>query len=126
VRILGYMVQQEEAPAGRLLLAPFPAQIHEHDNGLADDLPASTLYVSLPTLRKDQVPHVPGLMLLTGILSVGNQAEPDGRISVARLALDPPNPSIPSPRRGTKLSPPPGKGAERLASRTSRTANVAR
>ena len=90
VRVLGYMVHQEEPPAGRFLFTPMPAQIHEHDNGLADDLPASTLYVSVPTLRSGQVPYVPGLMLLTGTLSVGNQAEPDGRISVARLALDPP------------------------------------
>ncbi len=125
VRILGYMVHQEEPPAGRFLFTPMPAQIHEHDNGLADDLPASTLYVSVPTLRNAQVPYVPGLMLLTGTLSVGNMAEPDGRISVARLALDPPEAAIFSPRTGTKLSTPSGKGAERLMSTTSRTANVA-
>ena len=90
VRLLGYMVHQEEPPPGRLLLAPMPAQIHEHDNGLADDLPASMVYVSVPTVRDQAVPYAPGLMLLTGTLSVGNRAEPDGRISVVRLALDPP------------------------------------
>ena len=125
VRVLGYMVHQEEPPAGRFLFTPMPAQIHEHDNGLADDLPASTLYVSVPTLPKDPVPHVPGLMLLTGKLSVGNMAEPDGRISVARLALDPPDASIPPSHGGKRLSSPSGKGAERLMSTHSRTANVA-
>ena len=90
VRMLGYMVHQEEPPPGRLLLAPMPAQIHEHDNGLADDLPASMVYVSVPTVRHEAVPYAPGLMLLTGKLSVGNRTEPDGRISVVRLALDPP------------------------------------
>ena len=90
VRMLGYMVHQEEPPPGRLLLAPMPAQIHEHDNGLADDLPASMVYVSVPTVRNEAVPYAPGLMLLTGVLSVGNRAEPDGRISAVRLALDPP------------------------------------
>ncbi len=90
VRILGYMVDQVEPPPGRLLLTPMPKQIHEHDNGLADDLPASTVYVSVPTVREKPVPHAPGLMLLTGTLSVGNRTEADGRISVVRLALDPP------------------------------------
>lgn len=111
VRILGYMVQQEEPPPGRLLLAPVPAQIHEHDNGLADDLPASMVFVSVPTLPDAPVPHAPGLMLLTGTLSVGGQAEKDGRISLVRLALDPPESTTPIRKR---LSVPPGKGAERL------------
>jgi len=71
------------------------------------------------------VPYVPGLMLLTGTLSVGNMAEPDGRISVARLALDPPEPAVTSPRSGAKFSTPSGKGAERLMSKNSRAANVA-
>ena len=91
VRMLGYMVQQEEPPSGRFLFSPLPAQqVHEHDNGLADDLPASTVFVSVPTVRDAAVPYAPGLMLLTGTLSVGNRTEPDGRISVVRLALDPP------------------------------------
>ncbi len=91
VRMLGYMVQQEDAPLGRLLFCPLPGlQVHEHDNGLADDLPASTVYVSVPTARTARVPFVPGLMLLTGTLNLGNKAEPDGRVSVVRLALDPP------------------------------------
>ncbi len=111
VRILGYMVQQEEAPPGRLLLAPVPAQIHEHDNGLADDLPPSLVFVSVPTLPDSPVPHVPGLMLLTGTLGVGGQAEKDGRISLVRLTLDPPERKT-SNRK--KLSVPTGKGAERL------------
>ena len=36
------------------------------------------------------VPYTPGLMLLTGLLSVGTQEEADGRISSVRLILDPP------------------------------------
>lgn len=116
VRILGYMVQQEEPPPGRLLLAPVPAQIHEHDNGLADDLPPSLVFVSVPTLVDAPVPHAPGLMLLTGTLSVGGLAEKDGRISLVRLALDPPESTTPIRKR---LSVPTGKGAERLMSNVS-------
>ena len=119
VRILGYMVHQEEPPPGRLLLAPVPAQIHEHDNGLADDLPASTLFVSVPTSPAATVPHVPGLMLLTGTLNVGGRTEPDGRISLVRLALDPPDKSVRASASRNNLSAPMGKGAERLVTRTS-------
>ena len=119
VRILGYMVQQEEPPPGRLLLASVPAQIHEHDNGLADDLPASTLFVSVPTSPNAPVPHVPGLMLLTGTLSVGGRPEPDGRVSLVRLALDAPEKFPHSSSSPKNLSAPQGKGAERLVTRTS-------
>lgn len=127
VRILGYMVHQEEPPAGRFLFTPMPAQIHEHDNGLADDLPASTLYVSVPSLRTEEVPYVPGLMLLTGKLSVGNQAEPDGRISVARLALDPPETSAPpvGPPADKTLSTPTKSALNRLSTGNSRAENAA-
>lgn len=119
VRVLGYMVQQEEPPPGRLLLAPVQAQIHEHDNGLADDLPASTLFVSVPTSPNAPVPFVPGLMLLTGTLSIGGRTEPDGRTSVVRLALDTPDKFPRSSASRKILSAPMGKGAERLVTRTS-------
>ena len=109
VRILGYMVRQEEAPTGSFLLAPLPAQVHEHENGLADDLPASTLHVFSPSHREEAVPYTPQLLLLTGTLSVGNRTGADGRISTVRLTLDP-------TARGATLgkSAPTAKGAERL------------
>ena len=119
VRILGYMVQQEEAPPGRLLLAPMPAQIHEHDNGLAEDIPATMVFASVSTLLDSPVPHVPGLMLLTGTLSVGGRPEPDGRVSLVRLPLDPPG----MDSNFRKFSAPRGKGAERLISSISQKQN---
>jgi hypothetical protein len=120
VRMLGYMVQQEEPPPGTFLFSPMPAQVHEHDNGLADDLPSSTVRVAVPACPNQAVPFMPGLMLLTGTLSVGNRAEVDGRVSVARLTLDPPAAEQSFRRQGGKLSAPAGKGAERLMSNTSR------
>jgi hypothetical protein len=108
VRMLGYMAQREAQPPGVFLLTGFPVQIHDHDNGLAEGFPASVLQVSVPTLRDQVVPHAPGLMLLTGTLSVGNRAEPDGRISLVRMELDPPGPI---PKKFTRSS---AKGAERL------------
>jgi hypothetical protein len=94
--------------------------VHEHDNGLADDLPPSTVRVLVPTCREQAVPFAPGLMLLTGTLSVGNRAETDGRVSIARLELDPPVLDAAGARPARKLFAPSGKGAERLVSNTSR------
>jgi hypothetical protein len=90
VRLLGYMAQEESPVPGRFLLTPIPTQIHSHDNSLADDLPPSVVHVFPPTLRDERIPYSPQLMLLTGTLSVGNRDEADGRISIARLLLDPP------------------------------------
>ena len=116
VRILGYMVRQEESAPGSFLLAPIPAQVHEHDNGLADDLPASTLHVLSPSHGGQVVPHTPQLLLLTGTLQIGNRPEPGGRISTVRLTID---------RIARAAAPrqtvPAGKGAERLISRPSST-----
>ena len=111
VRILGYMVRQEESPAGSFLLSPFPVQVHDHDNGLADDLPPSTLHVTSPSHREQAIPYTPQLMLLTGTLNVGNRTELDGRISPARLTLDPVS------NRARPKAGPIAKGAERLVSR---------
>jgi hypothetical protein len=108
VRILGYMAHREAQPPGVFLLTPFPVQVHDHDNGLAEDFPASVVQVSVPTLREQPVPYAPGLMLLTGTLSLGNRPEPDGRVSLVRLELDPP-PAV--AKRGVRS---PAKGAEKL------------
>jgi hypothetical protein len=94
VRMLGYMVQRDHARRGRFIFAPIPAQIHTHDNELAEDLPASLVHVQVPYMRDHFVPYTPGPMLLTGTLSVGNQPEPDGRVSMVRLTLDPPKKKV--------------------------------
>jgi hypothetical protein len=63
-------------------------------------------------MRDQPVPYTPGLMLLTGTLSVGNRPEPDGRISLVRLELDPPSPGA---KQKTRLDGKRAvKGAERL------------
>jgi hypothetical protein len=87
VRILGYMVAQDDAAPGSFLLTPVPVHLHDHDSALADDLPATTVRVSVP--GAPAIGHTRQLLLLTGTLSVGNRPEPDGRVSVVRLTLDP-------------------------------------
>ena len=106
------MVRQEDPAAGNFLLAPVPAQVHEHDNGLADDLPASTLHVISPSHDGQVVPYTPQLLLLTGKLQIGNRPEAGGRMSAVRLTLDR-MPRAPSARNAAHT----GKGAERLISR---------
>jgi len=88
VRILGHMVRREGAPPGTLLLAPYPVQLHDSEYGLADDLPPSTLFVTVPD-AEGEIPFTAGLLLLTGRLELGSREEPDGRTSVVRLVLDP-------------------------------------
>jgi len=111
VRILGCMVRQEVGTPGKFLLAPLPVQLHEHD-GFADDLPPSTVHVFVPAFRGQPVPYTPQLLLLTGMLSVGNRDEGDGRISIVRLTLDPP-PRAENGRKASVME----KGAERLFER---------
>ena len=89
VRVLGYMARQDLPVAGTLLLAPYPFTLHETEYGFAEDLPGSTLHVVVPGRAGEQVPHTPGLLLLTGQLDLGPREEPDGRVSVARLTLLP-------------------------------------
>ena len=86
VRILGYMVAQEEAPRGSFLLTPVPVQLHDHDSALADDLPATTVHVSVT--GEPAIGFTRALLLLTGTLSVGNRAERDGRVSIVRLTVE--------------------------------------
>lgn len=112
VRILGFMVFEEVTrctagegardrkgrvlPAwlecltpGRLMLTPTPQQVSYAHYGVCDDLPPQTLYVTVPEKVGEPIPHLGGPLLLTGVLSVGNKPEPDGRISSVRLTLDP-------------------------------------
>jgi hypothetical protein len=88
VRLVGYMVQQERAPAGRFLLTPRPVQMSQHADGEADDLPPAAVAVYLDPSQKDWVvPHVRGLVAVSGVLAVGRHEEQDGRVSWVRLQL---------------------------------------
>ena len=89
VRIVGYMVDQEQMRS--FILAPLPLRLGDEDESLADDLPSGVVFVhpAAPDDRRHK--HVPGLLELTGILSVGSFAEADDRVSTVRLTLDPGN-----------------------------------
>ena len=90
VRLVGYMVQQESPAPGRFMLAPRPVQMSEHADGEADDLPPATAMVYLDPAQRDwAVPHVRGLVAVSGHLSVSRVEELDGRVSWVRLQLGP-------------------------------------
>ena len=89
VRLVGYMVQRETPVPGRFMLTPRPVAMSEHADGEADDLPPATVVVYLdPSQRDWVVPHVRGLLSVSGVLNVGRLEESDGRVSWVRLRVD--------------------------------------
>jgi len=89
VRIFGYMVNAEEPSPGPFILAPLAVSMAEQEDGPADDMPATTVFVHIENGDRRLVPHIPGLLRLTGTLELGNREEPDGRVSSVRLRVDP-------------------------------------
>jgi len=90
VRLVGYMVAQEEPLAGRFMLTPRPVRMSEHADGDADDLPPATVTVLLDSRQRDRiVVHQSGLVALTGRLMLGREEDATGRVSWVRLQLDP-------------------------------------
>jgi len=92
VRILGYMGRMERGNKRHMIFAAIPLQPQPHEYGLADEVPAAHVLVTVPGDANEQVPHTPGPLLLTGVLSVGTWAK-DGETSFVRMLLDAPAPS---------------------------------
>ncbi len=106
VRLVGYMVAQEQPRPGRFWLTPRPVRMSEHADGEADDLPPSTVTVQLAPSQTDRlVPHQDGLLVLTGRLRVGRVEDETGRVSWVRLELPPEalqsQPAAPAPSSTT-------------------------
>lgn len=98
VRIVGYMVHEENPTPGIFMLAPQPVSLADIEDGPADDLPATVITAHMPSADAQQVlSYRPGLWDLTGKLEVGNTEENNGRISYVRLILDPLPPTKPTP-----------------------------
>ena len=87
VRILGYMVRQDEPLPNTLLLTEKPVTIEEHEGGFSD-LPTAYVRVVVPSAKDKPVSYTPRPLLLTGVLSVGPHAEKDDTISLVRLTLE--------------------------------------
>ncbi|GAA0708139.1 hypothetical protein [Dokdonella soli] len=89
VRIVGYMVRQEAPSAGSFMLSPLPVSAGDEDESLADDIPASAVFVSLPNGKDVIVPALPGLVRIVGTLHLGAIEVPGiDRLAAVRIALD--------------------------------------
>jgi len=89
VRIVGYMVQWETPLAAGFLLSPLPVAAGDEDESLADDIPPSVLFVSLPKGNGAAVPNLPGLIKVSGTLRVGaHEVAGASRVVPARIELD--------------------------------------
>jgi hypothetical protein len=89
VRILGFVAEMERSNKRNIIFAPMPLKPQPEEYGLADEIPAAHVLVTIPGDSNTQVPLLPGAMLLTGTLSVGNSSQ-DGETSFVRMVLDAP------------------------------------
>lgn len=89
IRIVGYMARQETPASGYFVLSPLPVSLGEEDESLADDLPASVVFVHMGPPGDQPLPFSPGLLRVSGTLSLGAFEEADGHVSSVRLQLDP-------------------------------------
>jgi hypothetical protein len=89
VRILGFMANIRLRNNRQMIFAPVPLQAQPLEYGKADDIPAAHMLVRVPGNPAEPLPHTPGPMLLTGVLSVGSRSL-DGENTFVRLLLDAP------------------------------------
>lgn len=92
VRIMGFVAEMERPNKRNIILAPMPLKPQPEEYGLADEIPAAHVFVTIPGDPNEQVPLVQGALLLTGTLSVGNSTK-DGETSFVRMLLDAPAPA---------------------------------
>ena len=90
VRLTGYMVKNELPMLGVFMLSPRPAQLSEHADGDANDLPASVCWVYLDERQKNWiVPHIPGLLTVEGQFTFKRIEALDGSVAWFHLYLAP-------------------------------------
>lgn len=89
VRIVGYMAKEDDPNPGLFMLAALPVSVGEKADGMADDLPAATLFVHMPPQDAEKIlTYRPEAWVLTGTLQVGNKEEISERVSVVRLIME--------------------------------------
>jgi len=88
VAIVGYMVRQDVPANDFFVLSPVPVSLGDQDESLADDLPASVVFVHFQAPGATPPVFLPGLLRVCGTLILGAQEESDGHVSSVRLQLD--------------------------------------
>jgi hypothetical protein len=89
VRLVGYMVELEEALRGAFYVAARPVRCDEGGAGTGD-LPPDAVRVVVRSAAGEEIPYYPGLIEVTGLLETGSQADEEGRPSWFRITLDRP------------------------------------
>lgn len=112
VRILGYMANMQMRGNRQMMLAPVPLKAQPLEYGQADDIPATHVLVRVPGNAAQAVPYTPGLLLLTGKLTVGGRSL-DGENAFVRLLLDSPQETSSSPAQAPVTAPAPTPAATR-------------
>jgi hypothetical protein len=97
VRLVGFMARMTAVPHGGFYLVPRPLFCDEAGGGGAD-LPPTSVRVVVPSAGDHPIAFTPRAVEVTGVLTVGNRAEPDGHTSNFRIVLDGP----PSSRKENK------------------------
>ena len=88
VRINGFMAHEDDPTPGIFMLAPRPVNVGEKADGMADDLPANTIFVHMPAQDNHKILNFrPGRWSITGRLEIGNKEESSGRVSTVRIIM---------------------------------------
>lgn len=87
IRLVGFMVETEEPSVGGFWVASRPVECDEGGGGTGD-LPPDAVRVVLRANPGELVPHVPGPLVVTGVLEIGGDPGPDVPPSAFRLVVD--------------------------------------
>jgi hypothetical protein len=91
VRMTGFMVDYDGPLPGAFMFSPLPVNLSEEEEGQADDLPASAVFVHLPAeYAAKAVPFHPGPVEIVGRLELGAHDEANGRRSFVRVYAEVP------------------------------------
>lgn len=89
VRIAGFMAEMELPPKGGFYLCPSPLFAAEGGGGTAD-LPPSAVFVVVGSAAGQELETLKRPVEVTGILEVGPETDPEGRVTRIRIVLDRP------------------------------------
>jgi hypothetical protein len=91
VRLVGYMVREQEHAPGIFLFAGWPVSIQTKGVCVIDNPPPTAVHVRMPSSLRGPIPYRPGRIVLVGRIELGSRLEADGRNSFIRLFLDAPS-----------------------------------
>jgi len=98
VKLVGFMVREEEPLRGAFYLSPQPVFDSEEGGGTAD-LPVESVLVIVKSYEGKEIPFVPGALEATGILQIGKYQDENGHNVAIQLILDQKNSQSPKSQK---------------------------